>query len=102
MPDTHATARRILRALLPPPQTPKHREDRLKALAGAFQTLALGAVGVGFLTPMITDYTALNRSHVLVACLLSLIFEGISLTLLAYIPYDSGNDAVSSKGDNNG
>ncbi|MBX0346039.1 hypothetical protein K2X14_14465 [Acetobacter sp. TBRC 12305] len=77
----------ILRALLPPPQTPKHQEDRLKALATIFQTLALSAWGLGILTPLITAYTALNLFHAGLSFVLGAMLELCSLTLLAYVPY---------------
>lgn len=77
----------VLRALLPPSQTPKHLEDRLKALAAIFQTLALSAWGLGILTPLITAYTALNLIHAGLSFVLGATLELCSLTLLAYVPY---------------
>lgn len=80
---------RLLRAALPPPQRPKHREDRLKALAGALQTLALSAWGLGILTPLITAGAIFRPRQVLVSLCTGAVCELISLTLLAYVPYDT-------------
>lgn len=77
----------VLRVLLPPRPTLKHLEDRLKALAAIFQTLALSAWGLGILTPLMTTYTAVNLTHAGLSFVLGAILELCSLTLLAYVPY---------------
>lgn len=79
--------RRILRAILPPRQTRKSQEDRLKALAGALQTSALSIAGIGIITPLLTATVPVSLSHMIVAGCGSLFMEGISLLILAYIPY---------------
>jgi hypothetical protein len=70
-----------------PRQTPKHLEDRFKALAAIFQTLALSAWGLGILTLLMTTYTALNLTHAGLSFVLGAALELCSLTLLAYVPY---------------
>lgn len=79
--------RRLLRAALPPPQRPKHREDRLKALAGAFQTVALAIVAVGLVTPAFNTPEILTGRKMLAAASMASLLEGISLLILLYVPY---------------
>lgn len=79
----------ILRALLPPPQTPKHQEDRLKAIASALQTIALAVVGVGLITPLFSSAAPLVPHTAALALLVALGIETLSLLFLLYIPYTS-------------
>lgn len=83
--------RRILRSLLPPPQVPKHKEDRLKALAGVLQTIALSTWGLGLVSPLIAGAGTITPRKVVVALMLGVAFELASLTLLAYVPYDDAS-----------
>ncbi|MFW7270231.1 hypothetical protein ACMAUO_20130 [Gluconacetobacter sp. Hr-1-5] len=80
--------KRLLRAVLPPRQVPKHREDRLKALAGAFQTVALAIVGIGLISPEFAATGPLPVWKALAAAAVAAVAEMVSLALLAYIPYD--------------
>ncbi|MGF1277643.1 hypothetical protein [Acetobacter pasteurianus] len=89
--------RRFLTAVLPPRQTRKSQEDRLKALAGAFQTTALSISGAGIITPLFTGQGQVHVSSqgmILAGCI-ALIVETISLLILAFIRYpeDGKEDA---------
>ncbi|WP_415506933.1 hypothetical protein [Acetobacter sp.] len=77
----------VLRALLPPVQTPKHREDRLKAIASALQTIALAVVGVGLITPLFSPPSHLVLGTAALALIVALGIETLSLLFLLYIPY---------------
>lgn len=88
MPDTYPTARRILRAILPPPQTPKHREDRLKAAATVFQNVAIGIVGVGLITPFFAGVGVFQPHRAGLALCAAVVLEIVSLLFLLYIPYN--------------
>ena len=61
--------------------------DRLKALAGAFQTVALSVFGVGILTPLLTTFPSLTFRQMVARGLTALAIEVISLIFLLYIPY---------------
>ena len=87
MPDTPKPPHPILRAILPPLQTGKHREDRLKALAGLFQTTAMRLLGVGIFTPVLSSTQSISRTHLVLIGVSASLAEVISLTLLMYIPY---------------
>jgi hypothetical protein len=82
----------VLRALLPPVQTPKHREDRLKALAGAFQTAAMSLIGIGIFTPLLTAAYGIRWSHVAVIAVVAGAIEAMSLTFLMFIPYSENKE----------
>lgn len=79
----------VLRALLPPVQTTKHREDRLKAIASALQTIALAVVGVGLITPLFSPAARLVPHTAALALVVALGIETLSLLFLLYIPYTS-------------
>ncbi|ATJ92836.1 hypothetical protein HK16_12445 [Acetobacter senegalensis] len=79
--------RRFLRAILPPKQTRKSQEDRLKAVASALQTMALSVVGVGIITPFFTSQMGVNWRMMMVAAGVASSVEVISLLTLAYIQY---------------
>lgn len=79
--------RRILRAILPPRQTRKSVEDRLKAVASALQTIALSVVGVGIITPFFTSHAGVHWRSMVIAAGVASGVEVISLLTLAYIPY---------------
>ncbi|WP_264820691.1 hypothetical protein, partial [Acetobacter pomorum] len=90
--------RRFLRAILPPRQTRKSQEDRLKALAGAFQTTALSISGAGIITPLFTGQVHVSGHSMILAGCIALIVETISLLILTFIRYpedgkeDSGHE----------
>jgi len=80
-------------SILPPAQTEKHREDRLKAAAGAFQTAALSIVGIGVFTPLFTALGSISGYRIAIACGAAAVAQTVSLTLLLYIRYpDSTED----------
>ncbi|MCP1244256.1 hypothetical protein GOB86_14665 [Acetobacter lambici] len=82
----------LLRVILPPQQTRKHKEDRLKAVASLTQSVALAIIGVGLVTPLFSNFGALNLQTALAALCAALLFEFISLVLLALIPYDADKE----------
>ena len=77
--------RRFLRAILPPRQTRKSQEDRLKAVASALQTMSLSVIGVGIITPFFTSQMGVNWRMMMVAAGVASSVEVISLLTLAYI-----------------
>ena len=79
--------RRFLRAILPPRQTRKSQEDRLKAVASALQTMSLSVIGVGIITPFFTSQMGVNWRMMMVAAGVASSVEVISLLTLAYIQY---------------
>mgnify|MGYP004718156999 CR=1 FL=1 len=79
--------RRFLRAILPPRQTRKSQEDRLKAVASALQTMSLSVIGVGIITPFFTSQVGVNWRMMMVAAGVASSVEVISLLTLAYIQY---------------
>ncbi|PAL20610.1 hypothetical protein B9K05_12740 [Acetobacter syzygii] len=82
----------LLRAILPPAQTRKHKEDRLKAVSSLTQSVALAIIGVGLVTPLFSNFGALNLRTALAALCVALLFEFISLVLLALIPYNTDKE----------
>jgi len=78
---------RKLRNLIPPPSTDKHREDRLKAIAGALQNIALAVWGIGILTPIFTGAVPLHPSRLAMSAFIGAIIETFSLFSLALVPY---------------
>ncbi|MBS0987842.1 hypothetical protein [Acetobacter okinawensis] len=82
----------FLRAILPPSQTRKHKEDRLKAVASLAQSVALAIIGVGLVTPVFSNFAALNLRTAVAALCVALLFEFISLVLLSLIPYDADEE----------
>jgi len=83
---TRERLRRVLIDALPPTQTEKYKEDRLKAIASVAQTLALSVSGLGVITPFFTA-SGFNWKTALFALLAGTALESASLLLLAYIPY---------------
>lgn len=92
-----SATKRMWKAVLPPPQTPKNREDRLKAFAGVFQTVALSVFGVGILTPLLTSPASLTVRQAAARGLAALFLEVISVVFLLYIAYptDSSKEAAN-------
>jgi len=83
---------RKLRNLIPPPSTDKHREDRLKAIAGVFQNIALAIWGLGILTPIFTAAAPLHTSRLAVSGFIGLFSEAFSLFFLALVPYETDKE----------
>ncbi|WP_148662539.1 hypothetical protein [Kozakia baliensis] len=83
---------RRLKNLIPPPATDKHREDRLKAIAGVFQNIALAVWGIGILTPIFTAVTPVHPSHLAASGFIGLFSEAFSLFFLALVPYKSDKE----------
>jgi len=79
--------RRLAVAALPPPQTDKHREDRLKALSGAAQTAALSVIGIGVFTPLLASHSPASIGRIVAVFGIGAVIEALSLTFLLYIPY---------------
>ncbi|MDE7548195.1 hypothetical protein PY793_09410 [Acetobacter fabarum] len=78
----------FLRAILPPPQRKKNKEDRLKAIAAAFQTVALSIVAVGLITPIFNAPQTITPQKVWSALVFASTLEILSLLFLLYIPYN--------------
>jgi len=91
-------SRKIWKAILPPPQLPKHSEDRFKALAGLFQTFALSAWGLGIVTPLITGAGSFSIVRALTCLVIGVMLESLSLTLLSYIPYSQESKETDPNG----
>jgi hypothetical protein len=49
-------------------------------------------IGVGLVTPLFSNFGALNLQAALAALCAALLFEFISLVLLALIPYDADKE----------